>query len=233
MKLHNFFGCFERESLRQDIVLHSDWGPGLCHYLSTTLPKKMAHINEIEFIALDFEMTGLDPNKDKILSIGLVPFTLEGIELSQAQERLICHGMYVKPESAQVNQLTPKMLSFGVSIYDAMNELFFRLAGKVILAHNACIEQQFIESYLMKYCNLTSFPAYFIDTLNIEKCFSYEGRSKGRKSYQLDDLRACYGLPHYCSHSAASDALACAELFIVQYKKLLSRDDLLLKDVCR
>lgn len=61
-----------------------------------------------------------------------------------------------------------------------------------------------------------------IDTQPPLGIFNHLVLEKGgqRSSFQLDDLRRCYHLPDYHSHSAASDALACAELFMVQSKKL-------------
>ncbi|TKF79717.1 hypothetical protein FCV67_27310 [Vibrio sp. F13] len=59
-----------------------------------------------------------------------------------------------------------------------------------------------------------------IDTLLLEKRFSYLGKNRGHASFQLDDLRQHYNLPDYQAHSAASDALGCAELFLAQVKRL-------------
>ncbi len=220
-----------QEEIRQQIVAAPEWRIGLKRYFSTPLPNLNASLKDLEFVALDFETTGLDLSEDKILSIGFVPLTVQGIDIGQTGEILVNHGEFVKAASAEVNQLTPQRLAKGESCVDAMDKFFHAAAGKVILAHSANIERAFIERHMRQNYQSETFPAYFLDTLQLEKRFSYQGRTGAHSSFQLDDLRSFYGLPSYHSHSAASDALACAELFTVQFKKLLKTSDLKLKDL--
>ncbi len=220
-----------QEALRQRTLIQPEWRDGLKRYFSTPLPNMHSSLKEVEFVALDFETTGLDLSEDKILSIGFVPLTVQGIDIGQTEELLVNHGEFVKAASAEINQLTPQRLATGASCVDAMDKFFHAAAGKVILAHSANIERAFIERHIRQNYQFETFPAYFLDTLQLEKRFSYQGRTGAHKSYQLDDLREFYGLPSYHSHSAASDALACAELFSVQFKKLLCSTQLELKDL--
>lgn len=208
-----------QEKVRRNIHSNPNWSEQLQRYLETPQPELKHALNDIEFISLDFEATGLDFEKDKVLSIGIVNITLDGVDLSSSEEVFIKHGQFIKAETAQINEITPRQLVQGVELDTAMNLLLQRIKGKVIIAHSACIERQFIERYLSQRYNLSTFPCYFIDTLKIEKQFSYEGKSNHHTSYQLDDLRRHHNLPAYYSHSAVSDAVACAELFIVQIKK--------------
>ena len=49
-------------------------------------------MSDVPFVALDFETTGLDASQHSIVSIGLVPFTLDGIDtLSIALGSQRCH----------------------------------------------------------------------------------------------------------------------------------------------
>lgn len=208
------------EQKRQAIDIIDTWPSALQSYLKHPLIDWETPMNELSFIALDFETTGVDAKGDKILSIGVVDLTLEGIDVASAKEWFICHGQFIKPESAEINGLTPKDLAHGLAIDEGMNHLLERIKGKIVLAHGCCIEVAFIQHYFATRYQLDELPAYFIDTLQIEKQFSYAGKTGAHTSYQLDDLRSHYNLPGYHSHSAASDALACAELFLVQSKKL-------------
>ncbi len=70
-------------------------------------------LQQLEYVAIDFETSGLDFKHDQILSIGLVPFSFQQIELSTVDELFISHGQYITAKSASVNQLTPKHLSQG------------------------------------------------------------------------------------------------------------------------
>ncbi|MGF1722986.1 DNA polymerase III subunit epsilon [Vibrio kyushuensis] len=208
-----------QEKVRRNIRANPNWSSPLQQYLETPQPEPKDALNDIEFVSLDFEATGLNFDIDKVLSIGVVNVTQDGVDLSSSEEVFIKHGHFIKAETAKINEITPKQLAQGVDLDTAMNWLLKRITGKAIVAHSACIEKQFIERYLSQKYDLSTFPCYFIDTLKIEKQFSYEGKSNYHPSYQLDDLRDHHNLPAYYSHSAASDAVACAELFLVQIKK--------------
>lgn len=209
-----------QEKKRLAIRVVESWPTALKNYLQQPMIDDRTPLNDLSFVALDFETTGVDAQGDKILSIGVVDLTLESIDISSTKEWYICHGQFIKPETAKINGLTPKDLAKGLSLDEGMNHLLERLTGKVVIAHGCFIEKAFIHAYFSSRYQLEDLPAYFIDTLQIEKQFSYAGKSGAHISYQLDDLRRHYQLPGYSSHSAASDALACAELFLVQNKKL-------------
>ena len=223
----NLISCEEQQ--RQKIAINPEWAEELKSYLKTPLPNLKARLCDLEMVAIDFETTGLNCNADHLLSIGMVPFTSSIIDVDRASEVFINHGQYVKAESAKVNELTPGMLESGISLDAAMEHFIKSIAGKVVVAHGAWIERSFIKTYLLETYQLTHFPCYFIDTLHIEKTWSFSGNHRIHKSYQLNDLRKHYGLPDYISHHAASDALSCAELFIVQCKKLTSVQDVRLE----
>lgn len=208
------------EQQRRSVPVNSAWPSGLKDYMAHPLVDLDTPLELLEYLAIDFETSGLNLNKDQILSIGMVEFTAEHVDLASSKELLIDNGAHIKAETAQINGLTPRALSHGVSPEEGIEYLLQRAKGKVIVAHGSNIEKSFIEAFCQQCYQLDVFPAYFIDTIHIEKRFSYMGKTGGHKSYQLSDLRRYYRLPDYLEHSAASDAFACAELFLAQYKKL-------------
>ncbi len=190
-------------------------------YLDTPLPNYDALINTIPFVSLDFETTGLDPKRDKVVSFGLVDLTTNQIDCSTLEETFVRNEQFIRPETAVVNEILPNhIIENGVEANIAFKLLLEKISGKVIIAHNAKIEGSFLQAHLQNYYQLNTLPFLFIDTLNIEKKYSYHGKRKLHTSYQLNDLRSHYKLPDYHAHSAASDALACAELFLAQTYKL-------------
>ncbi len=217
------------EDKLKSVVVKEDWPLALKNCLNRSLAEMDLPLTELEFLAIDFETSGLNAEKDQILSIGMVEFTLDQIELSSAEEILIDNGEFVKAQTAEINGLTPKALSQGVSLEQGIERLLEKAQGKIILAHSCRIEKCFLEEFFKRKYQLNVFPSYFVDTIYIEKQFSYAGKTGSHKSYQLNDMRRHYKLPDYVEHSAASDALACAELFIVQTKKLRLND---IKGMC-
>ncbi|KHT44043.1 3'-5' exonuclease [Vibrio sinaloensis] len=207
------------EQVRQSTVPEEHWPDELSDFISTPLCNIDTTLSDARYVAIDIETTGLS-REDKILSIGMIDLDVHGIDLSSSEELLVTHGEHVKAVSAQINELTPAQLALGVNIHEAMARVLDRIKGKVILAHCSHIEKQFLDAYFHDYFQLEQLPCYYLDTLKLEKRYSYSGKTEQHASYQLDDLRQHYRLPRYQSHSAASDALGCAEIFLVQVKKL-------------
>lgn len=218
--IKRMFAPISQQSTQASLARKTWHSQSLNQYLNTALPSLQAPLSQLEFIAIDFETTGLCPQGDKVLSIGTVQLTLDDIELSTSSETFVNHAQYIKAETAQVNEITPNQLNGSIDAPQAFERLIDIIRGKVVIAHHASIERSFIEEHFKLQYGLPTLPCYFIDTLNIEKKFSFHGKKKLHTSYQLDDLRQHYRLPAYLSHSAASDALACGELFTVQCKKL-------------
>ncbi len=217
------------EGKLKSVVVDETWPDVVKNCVTRSLAAMELPLTELKYLAIDFETSGLNAEKDQILSIGMVEFTLDQIDLSSAEEILINNGEFVKAETAEINGLTPKALAQGVPLEQGIERLLQKTKGKVILAHSCKIEKRFLEVFFEKHYQLDVFPSYFVDTIFIEKRFSYAGKMGVHKSYQLNDMRRHYKLPNYIEHSAASDALACAELFIVQTKKLKLND---IKGMC-
>lgn len=122
----------DAEALRQRIQIDPRWSAALRAYLSYPFAQPETPLSELRFLALDFETTGLTPAHDQILSIGMVDLTLEAIDIASHEELLINHGKFIKPETAQINGLTPHALEQGISLTDGMNRLLERAQGENI-----------------------------------------------------------------------------------------------------
>ncbi|MDR9828868.1 exonuclease domain-containing protein, partial [Vibrio sp. FNV 38] len=220
-----------QEALRQSISPCSSHSLALVDYLNYPQPSLSEALQKQHFVALDFEMTGLEAKNDKILSIGLVHLDCDEINLCSSHEIYLDHGDYVKKESAEINEIVPKQLMNATKPSAALDELLTQIKGKIVVAHSACIERSFLNAQVNATYGLEHLPCHFIDTLQLEKKYSYAGLSKSHQSYQLNDLRRHYNLPNYYAHSAASDALSCAELFLVQLNKLKLKSESKISDV--
>ncbi|ORT52260.1 hypothetical protein ST37_02725 [Vibrio sp. qd031] len=207
------------EKLRQSMAVQPHFSESIKRYISTPLPKLEKPLEEQQFIAIDFETTGLDFERDKILSIGSVGCSMDGINIASSIELYVNNGEHINATSAEVNGITSKMANKGTDMGRAFDTLLDAMRGKIVLAHNASIEKAFINNFTRQAYQIDDFPCYFIDTMALEKRFSYAARSKLHTSYQLGDLRRHHNLPNYSAHSAAIDSAACAELFLVQCKK--------------
>lgn len=191
-------------------------------YGAATLDPKTP-LEQVDFVALDFETTGFNPARDDIVSIGLVPFTLKRIHCNAAEQWLVNPRGNLVEESVVIHGITHSDVNDAPDLWGILENLLSALAGKIIVVHYNLIERQFLNTALIdRLGEGIQFPV--IDTMAIESSVqhirhgSWWKRLQGRRplSVRLADSRLRYGLPRYSSHHALTDALATAELLQAQ-----------------
>lgn len=186
------------------------------------------NIKECDVVSLDFETTGLDFNKDCILSLGFVTIEKGHIDFASAKHQYINAMNKIKGNSAVINQITPEALMNGIDEYEAISSLVNFLAGKIVLCHAKIIEKSFILKAL-NIKNERDLPLIFLDTLKIER--SLVSRYTDIKDFTLSNIRQRRNLPSYVAHNALADSVATAELFLAQIKDVFSTNTPTLKEL--
>ena len=201
-------------------------------YLLQGLPDVNQRVSDSRFFVLDFETTGLNVDKDHIISAGFTEIVNNRISLGSSEHHLVSTDFRLSSENVGIHHLTDDMVSQGMSVTALMQYLLKKMAGKVIIAHYQTIEFNFIQQVCMKLYGL-KLPMIILDTLQIEKR-KLERLNKPITSNQLRlfNLRKAYHLPRYNAHNAMEDAIATAELFLAQIsKKQTINKPLRLKDL--
>ncbi|PKH02755.1 DNA polymerase III subunit epsilon [Psychromonas sp. MB-3u-54] len=180
-------------------------------------------LSEIDFVALDFETTGLDSQQNGIISIGLVPFNLQRIFCRKAKKWYITPQDNLQENSIIIHGITHSDLQDAPDLLRILEQLLDELAGKVVVVHYRHIERDFLDHTLRILINEgIMFPV--IDTMQIEADL-HRKRSKGwlnffskkrPESIRLANSRTRYNLPVYPPHDALTDAIATAELLQAQ-----------------
>ncbi|MDE1460715.1 3'-5' exonuclease [Spartinivicinus poritis] len=179
-------------------------------------------INSVPLVALDFETTGLDAEQDDIVSIGLVPFTLQRIFCRDAAEWIVKPVQPLAEESVIIHGITHSEVNSAPDLQHFLEQVLLALAGKVVVVHYRQIECNFFSKALLRRIGESiQFPV--IDTLELEQRAlrarqGLVGRllQKPMGSVRLADCRKRYSLPYYHPHHAMTDALATAELLQAQ-----------------
>ncbi|MGF1703564.1 3'-5' exonuclease [Photobacterium makurazakiensis] len=187
-------------------------------------------LNEIDFLVLDFETTGLSPKNDQILSIGYVELSDGALDLETCHETYIKDSSGINATTAIINHITPEMLQQGQTLDCAMTALFERMQGKVVLVHGLTVEKCFIEHYVQSRYGVTFPPILWLDTLLLEKSMAINMHNK-EGDYRLSSIRERYGLPSYPCHGALIDAVATGELFLAMVKKMFGTEELKLNKI--
>ncbi|WP_084605355.1 exonuclease domain-containing protein [Psychromonas aquimarina] len=188
---------------------------GLKAYFQAQIQLIDLPIKQAPLLALDLEMTGLNPKLDQIISIGLIPVIEGKILLAQAQYKLIKINGSVG-QSAAVHGVLDQHLLQAVSIKKALQWLIQQATGKVLAAHHASLDlsflQQAISQHLNEKCRLSALDSLDIERRRLLRCQSFIKEGELR----LGKCRERYNLPLYAAHNALTDALACAELLLAQ-----------------
>ena len=196
-------------------------GPGpLRDYLETPLPGLDTPLADLGLLAVDIETTGLDPRRDRVLSIGWLPVDGGRVVLGGAG-RVVVHDVEGVGQSATVHGLTDDELAGGVPIEDAVARLLAALSGRVLLAHFARIETEFLAAVCEKTWG-AALPCVVVDTFELERraVAGSWGSEPVSGALRLWTARERRGLPVYRAHEALTDALACAELYLAQRAEL-------------
>ena len=195
----------------------------LARLLQAPLPTATTPLSALDILALDIETTGLDPEQDHILSVGMVPIHQGRIDL-RAARRFFVHGPFVvKASTAVINQITPEMLENGQPLDLVMEALFAAMHGHVLLCHGATVEQRFINAYLQHTFGLRDLPLPWLDTLALERNRSTH-KGAQHNDFRLSSIRTREGLPTYPAHDALTDAVATAELLLALAKTLFAEE---------
>jgi len=193
-------------------------------YLETPLPNPRRYLSEVDLLALDFETTGLDSRTEAILSIGYVVIRDNRILLRESAYHQIQVNTPIPEQSVRIHHITDVRAQAGAHLSSVMPVLLQALAGRVLLAHHAGIERGFLNAACRRLYG-HPLPLRSIDTLALER--RRVGRRQtvpARGQLRLFNLREHYGLPRYQAHNALSDAIATAELFLVQAAQIKGDD---------
>jgi DNA polymerase-3 subunit epsilon len=191
-------------------------------------------VADIETHALDFETTGLDAKRDRIVAAGWVLIRGDRIVMASAHEMRVReelpHGV---GQSAVIHGIVDSDLEDAQGSAVLIEQMLPELAGRAIVAHAAAIERGFLTGLLRRYGGTAPLNP-FIDTLALERrLVETEGGSirELHGDLTLDACRSRRGLPVHQRHSAGADALACAELFLAQLAQLGGAQRVSLRDM--
>ncbi|WP_416955300.1 exonuclease domain-containing protein [Nocardioides sp. T5] len=190
-------------------------------------------MSQLELLALDLETTGLDPRTDHVLSLGWVPVVRGQVLLAEAHEHRVRppEGVEVG-SSATLHRLTDDALADAASLTEVLPLLLDALRGRVLLAHHAALELDFVGAATTAAYDARP-PLTVVDTLAVEHRLRADVNGEVHGSLRLDAARRAHGLSGYAAHHALTDALAAAELLLAQVAELERRlgREVLLRDL--
>lgn len=184
----------------------------------------MTLLSKTRFICLDTELTGLDPDKDRVIELAAIRFTFDGV--IDQYETLVDPEYPISEESQKVHNISPEMIAGKPKIKDVLEEFFAFVGNDLIVGHAINFDLNILAKEAER-CSI-AFPQKereYIDTLRLARAY---GDSPNNS---LSSLAQHFNIPAENAHRAMSDVLVNIEVFkflvqrfktLEQVKKLLA-----------
>ena len=163
------------------------------------------------FTAVDTETTSLSPSSGRIIEIGAVKFSKDGI-ISKWQS-LFSIDEPVPPMITRITHITNAILDGQPRIEEKIPYIYSFIQDTVLVAHNAQFDLNFINAELER-ANFPLSKNKAIDTLAFSKIIF-----PTLEYHRLDFLADTFKINKGSSHRAFDDAVTCMELFKVLIEK--------------
>mgnify|MGYP000584672502 FL=1 len=166
-----------------------------------------------DYVALDLETTGLDPEWDSIIEIGMV--RVRRGEVVAEYSTLVNPGMPIDDFIAELTGITNDMLAAAPALPEVLPAARDFLGDDIILGHNINFDINFIYDNC-EYQGLKPVSNGYIDTMRISRRVLPD-----LKHHRLGDIVNALGVDHAQAHRAIGDCHAT----IGCYKALLAHID--------
>jgi DNA polymerase-3 subunit epsilon len=195
-------------------MLSGDLQLRLQHLPAATEPSECS-LREQRWVVLDLETTGLNLNKDRVLSIGAVVIEDGAIDFSQQFERTLqCSELKLGP-SVLIHGLGPSAIAAGSDPAQALLDFMEFVGDSPVLAFHAPFDQHMLGRALKDHLGY-KLQHLFLDVADIAPllCPQAPMREAG-----LDEWIDWFKLEVFERHNASADALATAELALILFSR--------------
>lgn len=179
---------------------------------------RRAHWRRAPFTALDFETTGLDYERDAIVSFGAVPVRDGRVVVGGSVHQLVSSAVPSSPASMKVHRIVPRDLDLAPALDEASASLGAALEGRFLLTWYADVELAFLRRTFGGRPRSWASRTVDVRLLAVEL-----ERADPETRFGLSATAERYGVPVARPHEALDDALVTAQLFLVLATKLEAR----------
>jgi DNA polymerase-3 subunit epsilon len=187
-----------------------------------------------ELVALDFETTGLDLDRDEVISFGLIPILGGRIDLSGQLYQEVAPDVEPSRSSIPIHHLRAQDLATAPAMQEVAHAFRGELSGRFILAWAAEVEIAFLRKVFGG-----GRRAWRRRTIDVRTLIMAVERPSGDADrglpgyYALSAAATRFGVPVEQTHHALDDAFMTAELFLVAANALEARGRDSIRDLLR
>jgi DNA polymerase-3 subunit epsilon len=171
-------------------------------------------IEQVRFVVLDSETTGLDPRTDRLISIGAVAVMNGDIVIEDSFDSLL--RLNENTSAVTVHGITRDESLKGVEEPEALEAFLGYLRDGVIVGHHighdiATFDAAGTRHWGMRLLNRS------LDTMDLTLHLEHDGAFAGRppiRRFTLDTLCELFGVVPHDRHTASGDAFITAQVFL-------------------
>jgi len=191
-------------------------------------PRKDVPVDETDFVVFDTELTGLDPKRDSIVSIGALRMTGSRIEIGRPFYRIVEPRTRLTGKSIVIHGITPSETVGCPDMASLLPEFLEFCGDRILVGHFIGLDIGFVNAEMKKTMGRT-LENLAIDTISLyrtirqcdtDRCAFYDEKSEDAGLY---NLARRYGVQTMEAHNALGDAYVTAQLFQRFIKILQSR----------
>jgi DNA polymerase-3 subunit epsilon len=161
-------------------------------------------ISEAPVAILDLEMTGLDPEKDRICEVGVV--RARGGVVEERFQSLVRPEVPVTPGARAVHGIPDAALADAPPFEAVIDEVERMIEGTLLVAHHVTFDLSFLDAAFGR-CGRTVPDGPRFDTLEVAR------RTFAFRSHKLDAVCQALAVEEAVTHRALDDAIATAGVF--------------------
>lgn len=184
----------------------------LAHFTSTW--PSDAPVAQVRFVVLDSETTGLDPRRDRLITIGAVAVQDGEIRLDDAFEVML--QLAYNNSSVTVHGITRDEAREGLSEREGVEMFLDYLRDGVIVGHHIGHDIEALNCALERHFGKT-LRNQSLDTMDLALHLNDDGAFAGREmaqGFSLDGLCDMFGILPHDRHTAGGDAFITAQVFL-------------------
>ncbi len=183
----------------------------------SSMPSKDTPLQNLRFVVLDTETTGLNIKKDNLLSIGAIIIENQEIIINQSLELIVFNDTKVENEAILIHGILPTDSKEGKQAKIALEEFINFLGNSVIVAHHTGFDRAMLTKAIRVLYPSFNFYNNDLDTAKMAMKIdniSTDRQIVDRQKYTLDALCERYDIEVVERHTAWGDAFTTALLFL-------------------
>ena len=172
-------------------------------------------LQQQRFVVLDLETSGLNTNRDLVLSIGAIVIEDGAIDFGQQFESTLQRDIQPSHDNVLIHGLGPSAIAAGVAPAEALLACMEFIGASPVLAFHAPFDQRMLSRALHDSLGY-KLQHLFIDLADVAPLLYPDA---GIRKGGLDDWVRYCGLHVQERHNASADALVTAELALILFSQ--------------